>query len=87
MTRIFIGFLIFIITSLVSTNFGVQGGGMYVVGGICALLFFYLTRKKKNKKISKEEKNRQEFEKAEQDFNRYMEEWADEYNKSLKNRR
>ena len=37
--------------------------------------------------MSKEDKNSLEFEKAEQDFNRSMAEWSDEYNKNIKKRR
>ena len=85
MKKLFICFIIFVITGIGSAALGVPGDGTFIVGGICALLYLFFSGKKK--KMSKDEKNRREFEKAEQDFNRYMSEWSDEYNKNLKKRR
>lgn len=86
MKKILICFLVFVITGIGSAILGVPGDSTFVVGGICAVLYLVFSRKKKNIKLSKEEKNRREFEKAEQDFNRYMTEWSDEYNNSRKRR-
>ena len=87
MKKLFVCFVIFIITGIGSAFLGVPGDATFVVGGICAVLYLVCSSKKKNKKLSKEEKNRREFEKAEQDFNRYMTEWSDEYNKNLRKQR
>lgn len=87
MKKLFVCFLVFVITGIGSGFLGVPGDATFVVGGICAVLYLVCSRKKKNKKLSKDEKNRREFEKAEQDFNRYMTEWSDEYNNNLRKRR
>jgi purine-cytosine permease-like protein len=87
MKKFFVCFFIFVITGIGSAFLSVPGDVTFVVGGICAVLYLVFSRKKNNKKMSKEEKNRREFEKAEQDFNRYMTEWSDEYNNNLRNRR
>ena len=86
MKKFFVCLFVFIITGIGSAILGVPGDATFVVGGICAVLYLVFSRKKKNIKLSKEEKNRREFEKAEQDFNRYMTEWSDEYNNSRKRR-
>lgn len=46
MKKLFIGFIIFIITGLASAFLGVPGEATFVVGGICALLYFIFFRKK-----------------------------------------
>lgn len=87
MKKIFICFIVFVVTGIASAFVGVPGEITFVIGGICTLLYLLFSRKKKNKKMSKEDKNSLEFEKAEQDFNRSMAEWSDEYNKNIKKRR
>jgi gas vesicle protein len=87
MKKLFVGFIIFVVTGLASAFLGAPGEATFVIGGICALLYFIFSPKKRNEKLSKEDINRQEFEKAEQDFIRNMTEWSDEYNKNIKKRR
>lgn len=86
MKRLIFCIVVFVITGIGSAFIGVPGDVTFVVGGICALLYLIFSGKKRYKIMSKEEKNRQEFEKAEQDFIKSMTEWSEEYNKKNRKR-
>ncbi len=48
MKRIFICFIVFVITGIGSAFLGVPGNATFVVGGVCALLYLIFSRKKKD---------------------------------------
>lgn len=57
MKKLFVCFVIFVITGIVSAFLGAPGEMTFVVGGVCALLYLLCSRKK-YKKLSKEDINR-----------------------------
>ena len=46
MKKLFIGFIIFVVTGLASAFLGSPGEATFVIGGICALLYFIFSPKK-----------------------------------------
>lgn len=52
MKKLFVCFVIFIITGIGSSILGVPGDATFVVGGICAVLYLVFSRKKRNNKSS-----------------------------------
>lgn len=48
MKKIFICFIVFVVTGIGSAFLGVPGDATFVVGGVCALLYLIFSRKKKD---------------------------------------